>query len=63
LLVLLLEECSLEFPLGELSLDDNEFFVVVVGASTTAGATITGAGGAISGAWYTVKGSTDRDGK
>ena len=35
--------------------------VVVVGASTTAGATITGAGGAIGGATYTVAGAGAED--
>jgi hypothetical protein len=52
LLVVLVEECSLESPLGELSveLDDDECSVVVAGAigagatTTTGGATSTGGG-------------------
>jgi hypothetical protein len=60
LLVLVLEECSLELPLGELSLDDDAWcsVVVVAGATTTAGAAMTiGGGGAITGAAYTTAGA------
>jgi hypothetical protein len=54
-LVLLFDECSLESPVGELSveLDDDECSLVVAGA-TEAGATITGAGATTTGAGYTV---------
>lgn len=57
MLVLVLEECSLEVPLGELSfeLEDDDECSVVVGGETGAGATTTAAGGAITtGAGYTV---------
>jgi hypothetical protein len=61
LLVLVLEECSLESPLGELSLDDDEWcsVLVVEGASTTAGAATTIGGGAATttGAAYTTAGA------
>jgi hypothetical protein len=61
LLVLLLEECSLELPLGELSLDDDEWcsVAVVEGASTTAGAatTIGGGGATTTGATYATAGA------
>jgi hypothetical protein len=56
LLVLLVEECSLESPLGELSVefeDEDEWSVVVAGA-IGAGATTTAGGGATTtGAGYT----------
>jgi hypothetical protein len=61
LLVLVLEECSLESPLGELSLDDDEWcsVAVVEGASTTAGAatTIGGGGATTIGAAYATAGA------
>ena len=59
MLVLVLEVCSLELPLGELSLDDDEWFsVAVVAGTTTAGAATTiGGGGAITGAAYTTAGA------
>jgi len=50
LLVLVLEECSLELPLGELSLDEDAWCSLVVvegGATTTGAATTTGGAGAI----------------
>lgn len=59
--MVVLEECSLESPLGELSLDDDAWcsVLVVEGASTTAGtATTTGGGGATTtGAAYTTAGA------
>lgn len=48
-MVVLLDECSLESPLGEVlvEFDDDECSVVVAGATTTAGAsTTTGGAGA-----------------
>jgi hypothetical protein len=61
LLVLLLELCSLELPLGELSLDDDErcSLVVVAGSATTTGAgaaTTIGGGATTTGAGYTATG-------
>jgi hypothetical protein len=59
LLVLVLEECSLESPLGELSLDDDEWCsVAVVDGSTTAGSatTIGGEGATAIGGAYTTAG-------
>jgi hypothetical protein len=58
LLVLVLDECSLESPLGELSFDDDERCsrVVVAGSATTIGggaATTIGAGATTTGAGYT----------
>ena len=54
MLVLLVEECSLELLPGELSFeleDDDECSLVVAGATTTgAGTTTTGAGATITGA-------------
>jgi hypothetical protein len=59
--VLVLEECSLELPPGELSLDDDELCsLVVVAGTTTAGAATTigggGAGATTTGGAYTTAG-------
>jgi hypothetical protein len=61
LLVLVLEECSLESPLGELSFDDDDLcsLVVVSGSATTTGggaATTIGGGATTTGAGYTATG-------
>lgn len=55
-MVLLVEECSLESPLGELSVefeDEDECSVVVAGA-IGAGATTTAGGATTTGAGYTM---------
>jgi hypothetical protein len=61
LLVLLLEVCSLESPLGELLLElDDEWCSLLVDGSTTTGAgaaTTIGAGATTTGAGYTATGA------
>lgn len=59
--MLVLDECSLELPPGELSLDDDELCsLVVVAGTTTAGAATTigggGAGATTTGGAYTTAG-------
>jgi len=54
LLVVLVEECSLELPLGEvLEFDEDECSVVVTGAIGGASTTTGGAGATSTGAGYT----------
>ena len=60
--MLVLEECSLESPLGELSFDDDDLcsLVVVSGSATTTGggaATTIGGGATTTGAGYTATGA------
>jgi hypothetical protein len=50
--VVVLDECSLESPIGEPVCEDDDLCSVVVDGASTAGATTTGAGATTTGAGY-----------